>query len=99
MVDRISTVYKAGAIQPPKPPEKSEKGERAEAPASSRTPAARLVPDLKDKVEISDKAREAARMQGLTNEPVVPQQDVEAIRSGWYAAGYKQALQSLSEQG
>lgn len=90
MVDGISRIY-SSQIQPTKPAKSSEKKEST--PVRSEDRLARLVPDLKDKVEISAEGREAARTHAVGSEFGPPQGDMDAIVRNWYAVGYRMAVE------
>jgi hypothetical protein len=97
MVDKISRIYGSGSLQPTPQPPKSKKSEKTEssAPARRPNPAARLVPDLKDRVEISEEGRAAARAMGASEDVKLPEGTTEAVSSSWYSTGYAYALDTV----
>ncbi|MDP8208010.1 MAG: hypothetical protein P9L92_15200 [Candidatus Electryonea clarkiae] len=88
MVNGISRVY-SNQIQQAKVKETSDK--KVPARSESRQSVERLLPDLHDKVEISDEGRKAAATGSVTAENNVSKEDVEAIGDNWYGAGYRMA--------
>ncbi len=93
MVDRISQIYTGSTppLQPPEKPKKSEKSSEVDRPMRSGPIAARLIPDLTDKVEISEAGRMAAAQINAPKESRIPESTVQAIRNSWYAVGYTTA--------
>ena len=96
MVDKIAGIY-SGQAQPTPQPSKSRKTEKTESSAPSRpsTVAARLVPDMHDRVEISEEGRAAARAMGASEDVKLPEGTTEAVTSSWYSSGYKYALDTV----
>ncbi|MFH0883145.1 MAG: hypothetical protein V2A56_09170 [bacterium] len=93
MVDRISRIYTGltPPLQPPEKPKKSEKTSEVDRPVRSGPIAARLIPDLVDKVEISEAGRMAAAQISAPKESKIPDETIQTIRSSWYAVGYTAA--------
>lgn len=96
MVDRISRIYTGGSapIQPPEKPKKSQKsGSTDEVRATRDEPiAARLIPNLVDKVEISEAGRAAVnKVNAPKVEEKLPEETTRAIGQSWYSSGYAQA--------
>lgn len=97
MVDGISRIYtgQSAPIQPPEKPKKSAQTDEVR-PSRSGPVAARLVPELEDKVEISEAGRAAAAEAIGPKEVRVPAETVRAVRDSWYSAGYTAARQAES---
>ena len=58
-----------------------------------------LVPDLQDKVEISDVARLAANQQGIDTDMLTdPKESIETIRATWYSAGFCSAYEFVESK-
>lgn len=102
MVNDISRIYGPGSAQPSKPapkPEKTERSERSDAPerpsGSSTNPAARMITDLQDKVEISEAGRQAAASKDASLDPGLPEGTVESIQSSWYSVGFQAAVSQV----
>lgn len=95
MVDRISRIYSGGStpIQPPEKPKKSEKSGSSEDVRSTRDEpiAARLIPNLVDKVEISEAGRTAAGKVNAPKEEKIPEEVTRSIGQSWYTSGYVQS--------
>ncbi|MBD3165071.1 hypothetical protein GF324_00565 [bacterium] len=92
MVDRVSGLYNTPA---PKPPERSKSAERAERAERATNMAARMIPDLQDKVEISEEGRAAAADLVVDEEKGVPDETRRAITGNWYSAGMRMAMETL----
>ena len=90
MVDGISRIY-SNQIQPTKPAKSSEK--KSSAPANGEERLSQLVPDLKDKVEISAEGREAARAHAVGSDFELPAGDLDAVTRNWYSVGYRMAVE------
>lgn len=101
MVDRISRIYTDSTphIQPPEKPKKSEKSSEVERPVRSGPIAARLIPDLTDKVEISEAGRMAAAQVSAPKESKIPDETVQVIRNSWYSVGYTTARSEQDSAG
>ena len=94
MVDRISRIYTGSTppLQPPDKPKKSERTSEVDRPVRSGPIAARLIPDLVDKVEISEAGRSAAaQISAPKQESKISDETVQTIRNSWYAVGYTAA--------
>lgn len=91
-IDRIGEIY-AGSVGPVNPTGKPGKGEVVRH--EPETHAAKLIPKLKDRVEISEEGRKAAEAQGLAAGEQVPEETRETIEGSWYAAGYGFALETV----
>jgi len=94
MVDRISSIY-TNAVPPSQPSGKSKKSEKTEEVEAQRGGpiAMRLIPDLVDKVEISEAGRMAAAQVSAPKEEKIPEETTSAISNSWYSTGYTTALE------
>ncbi len=93
MFDGISRIY-SGQLQPIKPNQQTDKKDPVSAGTKSEVSS--LVPELKDKVEISDEGRRASKTGGLIIETTLPPEDFKAVTENWYSTGYRIA-QDLSD--
>jgi hypothetical protein len=108
MVDRISQIY-TGNNAPIQKPDKSDKSEKSKAPQRSDSAeevrpsrggpiAARLIPNLVDKVEISEAGRAAANQVTPAKEEKLPEETTRAVSDSWYTTGYTQARQEFDAE-
>lgn len=102
MVNRINRLYSgpSGPVSPTNKPTHethASKDDAALPVSKSSIPlAARLIPHLKDTVEISDAGREAARVEEADGgEEGIAETHRKAISNGWYSAGYLAALDQV----
>ncbi len=98
MGDLIKAIYGNG-LQPIRSTErtqKPDKGERSsDAPTKREGIAAGLVPDLRDKVEISEEGRKAARAGTKLDEPALPNETTQAVTDNWLSVGYQISRDTL----
>ena len=103
MVDRIGRLYTdpAGPVQPTgKPTQQGKEVAKTapERPVRDLPVAARLLPDLQDRVEISEEARAAAQTEEVNGGEIgVSDARRKAISDSWYAAGYAYALELIDK--
>lgn len=90
MIDGISRIYH-DQVRPA--PGVDPAGKKAPVPARQSSEAGRPVPDLKDKVEISEQGRKAAEALGAGEKSVVPGKTLDTITGGWYRTGFRLALE------
>ena len=95
MVDGISRVY-ANQIQPVKPAQSVEKKDSVKV-ERRKEGAGTLVPDLKDKVEISEEGRKASKTLNIDHRVSVDKENVDAIQDNWYSAGYRMAVEESDQ--
>jgi len=95
MFDQISRIYGPGELLPLKPTEKTTK--KTTEKSESLRGTERLLPDLKDRVEISEEGLKAAKLSLLSEESPVSSETTQAIQDNWYRVGYKIASQELSK--
>jgi hypothetical protein len=91
MVDRVSRLYDTSPAQPPERAKAAERAERAERRTNM---AARMIPDLQDKVEISEEGRAAAANLTVDQEVTVPDETRRAITGNWYSTGFQMAMEA-----
>ncbi len=90
MYDSISRIYSAGGIDPVKSTDNAKKDGRVK----SNSPAARLVPDMRDSIEISDEGRNALKTMGSEGKVDIPDEVKSQITNSWYSAGIALAFDS-----
>jgi hypothetical protein len=90
MYDSISRIYSTGGLDPVKSTDKGKKDERVK----SNSPAARLVPDMRDSIEISEEGRNALKTMGSEGRVEVPEEVKSQINDSWYSAGIALAFES-----
>lgn len=93
MVDLLSKTYGLGGIQPTKPTNKPDASKSKKAEETDSVPAegaAKLIPNLADKVEISEAALEKARAVRPERTMV---EESNAIQNSWYSAGFRMAAE------
>ncbi len=100
MVGEITEAYRNGGLLPTKP---SGKSERSESSKPRNSPAERVatqaaVPELRDRVEISDEGRQAAKTAGATADKEIPAETRETIEQSWYDGGIQNAISSLDKE-
>ncbi len=99
MGDLIKAIY-GNSLEPIRSTEKSKKADRSESRSSeskrSEGFAASLIPDLHDKVEISEEGRQAARAEsGEPVEAALPEETTQAVSDNWLSVGYQMARETL----
>lgn len=102
MVNRINQLYTgpSGPVTPSNKPthETHAKQEESSLPVSKNSipVAARLIPHLKDTIEISEAGRAAASIEEAEGaEEGIAETHRTAISKGWYSAGYLAALEQV----
>ncbi len=91
MVDRITQLYGVNKTPIAKKPNSVERSEKRR----ESSVAARLLPDLEDKVEFSEEGLRAARSFTSEGEMSVPSETRQTIENNWYADGIRMAYESL----